>query len=101
MTPDISKAKFGYKQLACVRELGRGAAAGQGREERGRPGSWREDPAQEVGPGPVLTVGWGSKPGGVSRGHRPRLHAAQTGVCQALCSGALFLILVWKLSLPT
>lgn len=35
MMPDISKAKFGYKQLACVRELGRRAAARQGREERG------------------------------------------------------------------
>ena len=35
MTPDISEAKFGYKQLACVRELGRWAAAGQGREEQG------------------------------------------------------------------
>lgn len=35
MTPDISKAKFGYKQLACVRELGRRAAARQRREEPG------------------------------------------------------------------
>ena len=60
MTPDISKAKFGYKQLACVRELGRRAAARQGWEEReGGLGAGREDPAQEVGPGPVLTVGQG------------------------------------------
>lgn len=60
MTPDISKAKFGYKQLACVRELGRRAAARQGWEEReGGLGAGREDPAQEVGPGPGLTVGQG------------------------------------------
>ena len=50
MTPDISKAKFGYKQLACVRELGRRAAARQGWDEReGGLGAGQEDPAQEVG----------------------------------------------------
>ena len=60
MMPDISEAKFGYKQLACVRELGRRAAARQGWDEReGGLGAGREDPAQEVWLGTVLTVGRG------------------------------------------
>lgn len=60
MTPDISKAKFAYKQLACVRELGKRAAARQGWDKReGGLGAGREDPAQKVWLGPVLTVGRG------------------------------------------